>query len=164
MKFYDNMTWCVFANLSCSLQDWNQLWGHPPVFSCYQGHSSTWSSGINRHQHQKVTQEQPPFKHAWKPTQKLSPCSACAAHTMDVLLYVPWEVVIKDMRYVVDIQPSRCQVCSNQDANSTWKTQSTPSKVTLTLQPMTVLVCKLWYCKSISKNSISSLRSVHILF
>lgn len=51
----------------------------------------------------------------------LSPSSASAAHAVDVLLYVTREVIIKDMRYVMDIQPSRCQVCGDQDANSTWK-------------------------------------------
>lgn len=51
------------------------------------------------------------------------PCPASAAHTMDILFYVTWEVVVKDMCYVMDIQPSRCQVCGDQDTNSTWKTR-----------------------------------------
>lgn len=34
------------------------------------------------------------------------PCSAGAANTMDILLDVSWEVVVKDMRYIMDIQPS----------------------------------------------------------
>lgn len=50
------------------------------------------------------------------------PCSASAAHTMDILFYVSWEVIVKHMCYVMDIQPSRCQVCSDKDTNSTWKT------------------------------------------
>lgn len=49
------------------------------------------------------------------------PCSACAAHAMDILFYVTWEVVIKDMSYVVYIQPSRCQVSGDQDPNTTLK-------------------------------------------
>ena len=49
------------------------------------------------------------------------PCSACAAHSMDILFYVTWEVVIKDMSYVVYIQTSRCQVCGYQDPNTTLK-------------------------------------------
>lgn len=45
---------------------------------------------------------------------------------MDILFYVSWEVIVKDMCYIMDIQPSRCQVCGDEDANSTWKKDETP--------------------------------------
>lgn len=59
--------------------------------------------------HHKLMQEQlnagsKVCKHA------LLPCSASAAHAMDILLYVTWEVKVEDMSYVMDIQPSRRQV------------------------------------------------------
>lgn len=45
---------------------------------------------------------------------------------MDILFYVSWEVIVKDMCYIMDIQPSRCQVCGDEDANSTWKKDEMP--------------------------------------
>lgn len=46
------------------------------------------------------------------------PCAAGAAHAVDVLLYVPREVIVEDVRYVVHIQPSGRQVCGDQNANA----------------------------------------------
>lgn len=52
-------------------------------------------------------------------TVNLLPCSACSTHTMDVLFDVSWEVIVKNMRDVMDIQPSGCQICGDQYANPT---------------------------------------------
>lgn len=112
------------ANLSCSLQDGNELRGHPPVFSRYQGYSSTWTSWSQICHHKKLTQKNGGYSDLAN-TETHLPCSASAAHTMYIFLYVSWEVKVEDMSDVMDIQPSRCQVSGNQDTNSTWKKYNT---------------------------------------
>ena len=103
----------------------NQLRCHPPVFSCYQGNSLPRAPGTWIHQYHQLGQRKSDSgcDNNMKPGKCRSalPCSACAAHAMNVLFYVTWEVVIKDMSYVVYIQPSRCQVCGDQDPNTTLK-------------------------------------------
>lgn len=72
----------------------------------------------NMHQHHKLAQAQPGSKVCM---HTLLPCSASATYTMNIFLDVTWEVKVEDVCYVMDIQPSRCQICGHEDTNSTWK-------------------------------------------
>lgn len=59
----------------------------------------------------------------WQQTRQqcFLPSPAGATNTVDVLFYVSWEIIIKDVGYIDDVQAAGRQVCGHQDTNTIWK-------------------------------------------
>lgn len=55
------------------------------------------------------------------PFQTSLPCSTSAPHAVDILFNVSREIVVKDVCYIEDIQPSGSQICGDKDPDFAWK-------------------------------------------